>query len=299
MGLKGLLDRNEDPSDAESEREALRRQRIEGAAELDALKRTLAERVAFVQQRERELAEAQARVEKHEQRLVSGDGRVSRLDSVRLRLAEAKATRAALDARANELARREAAVAAKEQGHSLQAPEKAAAPRRETSSTSANASSRPARTSSHAARGRSPRLKREAALEAGNDKVQLPVAAHPKRANATDTSWNGSTRSSPSCAMRSRRSRARMRSSRSAATRLAEQEEALAKARASACGEGGTPGPVSTCSRLGSAASSRGRPAAGAGAADVQCRASHSPGARPAQRPDAGRASTLNSCVGR
>ena len=122
MGLKGLLDRNEDPSDAESEREALRRQRIEGAAELDALKRTLAERVAFVQQRERDLAEAQARVEKHEQRLVSGDGRVSRLDSVRLRLAEAKATRAALDARANELARREAAVAAKEQGHGLQAP---------------------------------------------------------------------------------------------------------------------------------------------------------------------------------
>ena len=98
MGLKGLLDRNEEPSDVESEREALRRQRLEGAAELEALKRTLSERVAFVQQRERELAEAQARVDKREQKLVSADGRVSRLDSVRLRLAEAKATRAAPDA---------------------------------------------------------------------------------------------------------------------------------------------------------------------------------------------------------
>ena len=35
MGLKGLLDRNEEPSDVESEREALRRQRVDGAAELE------------------------------------------------------------------------------------------------------------------------------------------------------------------------------------------------------------------------------------------------------------------------
>ena len=35
MGLKGLLDRNEEPSDAESEREALRRQRAEAEAELE------------------------------------------------------------------------------------------------------------------------------------------------------------------------------------------------------------------------------------------------------------------------
>ena len=87
MGLKGLLDRNEEPSDVESEREALRRQRAEAADELEALKRTLSERVACVQQRERELAEALARVEKREQKLVTADGASSRLDSVRLRLA--------------------------------------------------------------------------------------------------------------------------------------------------------------------------------------------------------------------
>jgi chromosome segregation ATPase len=174
MGLKGLLDRNEEPSDVESEREGLRRQRIEGAAELEALKRTLAERVAFVQQRERELAEAQARVDKHEQRLVSGDGRVSRLDSVRFRLAEAKATRAALDARANELARREAAVAAKEQGHSSQAPQLDERERE----LAARADELDQRETILA--------EREGALEAGNDKVQLPVAAPPERANATD-----------------------------------------------------------------------------------------------------------------
>ena len=61
MGLKGLLDRNEEPSDVESERDALRRQRAEVAAELETLKRTVSERVLAVQQRERELAEALAR----------------------------------------------------------------------------------------------------------------------------------------------------------------------------------------------------------------------------------------------
>ena len=115
MGLKGLLDRNEEPSDVESEREALRRQRAEGAAELEALKRTLSERVAFVQQRERELAEAQARVDKREQKLVSADG-----PSVPAGLgappacgSEGNACRARCSC---EPTRREAAVAAREQG---------------------------------------------------------------------------------------------------------------------------------------------------------------------------------------
>lgn len=182
MGLKGLLDRNEEPSDVESEREALRRQRAEGAAELEALKRTLSERVAFVQQRERELAEAQARVDKREQKLVSADGRVSRLDSVRLRLAEAKATRAAPDARAKE---------------SWQAPDElpAAASGPQTpgvasdqldvreSELAARADELDQRETALAEReevltSRSAALdEREAALEAGNDKVKVPADA--------------------------------------------------------------------------------------------------------------------------
>ena len=98
MGLKGMRDRNE-PSDIESEREALRRQRAEVAAELETLKRTVSERVVAVQQRERELAEALARVEKREEKLAAAEARGSRFDSVRLKLAEAKETRGALDAR--------------------------------------------------------------------------------------------------------------------------------------------------------------------------------------------------------
>jgi chromosome segregation ATPase len=95
MGLKGLRDRSEEPSDLESEREALRRQRAEAAAELETLKRTLAERVTQVQERERELADALARVEKREQKLVAAEERSSRLVAMRLRLAEAKEARAA------------------------------------------------------------------------------------------------------------------------------------------------------------------------------------------------------------
>ncbi|MEO5575314.1 MAG: hypothetical protein ABIR67_02915 [Gaiellaceae bacterium] len=94
MGTKGLRGRNEDPSDVESERDALRRQRVEAAAELGVLKQTLSERVAQVQQRERELADALARVEKREQKLDAAATRGSRLDAVRLRLAEAKQSRA-------------------------------------------------------------------------------------------------------------------------------------------------------------------------------------------------------------
>ena len=82
MGLKGLLDRNEEPSDIESERDALRRQRAEAAAELETLKRTVSERVVAVQQRERELAEALTRVEKREEKLAAAEARGSRLDSV-------------------------------------------------------------------------------------------------------------------------------------------------------------------------------------------------------------------------
>ena len=55
-----------------------------------SLKRALSERVAQVQARERELADALARVEKREQKLDASEERGSRLDSVRLRLAEAK-----------------------------------------------------------------------------------------------------------------------------------------------------------------------------------------------------------------
>ena len=92
MGLKGSRDQ---PADLESERNALHRQRAEAAHELAALKKTLSERVAEVQRRERELAAATARVEKREQKLAAGEARSSRLDSVRLRLAEAKEARAA------------------------------------------------------------------------------------------------------------------------------------------------------------------------------------------------------------
>ena len=112
MGLKGR-DRDQ-PSDVESEREALRRQRVEAANELAALKRALSERVAQVQPRERELADALARVEKREQKLDASDGRGSRLDAVRLRLAEAKEGRAALDERRAELDAREQQLAARE-----------------------------------------------------------------------------------------------------------------------------------------------------------------------------------------
>ena len=88
MGLKGLFGSQGD-SDIESEREALRRQRYEAAAELEHLKRTLSERVAHVQMRERELDQALERVGKQE----AGGG--ARLAAVRARLAEAREVRAA------------------------------------------------------------------------------------------------------------------------------------------------------------------------------------------------------------
>ena len=114
MGLKGPREHKDEPSDVESEREALRRQRVEAANELAALKQALSERVSQVQQRERELADALARVEKREQKLDATEERGSRLDSVRLRLAEAKEARAALDERRAELDERERQLAARE-----------------------------------------------------------------------------------------------------------------------------------------------------------------------------------------
>ena len=135
MGLKGLRDRNDEPSDIESEREALRRQRTAAAAELQALKHTLAERVTQVQERERELAGALARVEKREQKLAAAEEGTSRLSAMRTRLAEAKEGRPAkppapaqetanppakadaqeLEARTKELDLREAALKGREE----------------------------------------------------------------------------------------------------------------------------------------------------------------------------------------
>ena len=114
MGLRGSRDHKDELSDVESEREALRRQRLEAANELATLKQALSERVSQVQQRERELADALARVEKREQKLDATEERGSRLDSVRLRIAEAKEARAALDERRAELDERERRLAARE-----------------------------------------------------------------------------------------------------------------------------------------------------------------------------------------
>ena len=114
MGLKGPRDRKDEPFDVESEREALRRQRVEAATSSRSLKRALSERVSQVQQRERELADALARVEKREQKLDATEERGSRLDSVRPRLAEAKEARSALDERRAELDARERELAARE-----------------------------------------------------------------------------------------------------------------------------------------------------------------------------------------
>ena len=63
MGLRGPREHKDESSDVESEREALRRQRVEAATELAALKQALSERVSQVHQRERELADALVRVE--------------------------------------------------------------------------------------------------------------------------------------------------------------------------------------------------------------------------------------------
>jgi chromosome segregation ATPase len=94
VSLKGLRNRD-DASDLESERDALRRQRAEAAAELERLKRALSERVAQVQAREHELAEALTRTERREQKLAALEERHTRFAAARLRLAEAREARTA------------------------------------------------------------------------------------------------------------------------------------------------------------------------------------------------------------
>jgi len=100
-----LLRRGDDSS-LEDEREALRRQRAEGAAELERLKQVLAERVEFVRLREREL----------DQLIEKAGG-----DKSRFRLPESKRDdpamaeeRQALAARTTELGRRETVLQARE-----------------------------------------------------------------------------------------------------------------------------------------------------------------------------------------
>ncbi len=101
--------RRGDETPLEDEREALRRQRAEGATEIESLKRLLAERVEFVRLRERELEEAL--------------GRLGRAPAARPNVSQPRpgptnpalaAERQALQARAAELARREAALAEQE-----------------------------------------------------------------------------------------------------------------------------------------------------------------------------------------
>ncbi|MBA3244225.1 MAG: hypothetical protein H0T61_03525 [Actinobacteria bacterium] len=90
--LRGLLDRQNESSDVESEREALQRQRLDAAAEIESLKAALADRVAHVQVRERELEQALTRVAKREQELAAAKG--PRLKAVGAWLAEAQSARA-------------------------------------------------------------------------------------------------------------------------------------------------------------------------------------------------------------
>jgi hypothetical protein len=111
------LFRRGDETSLEDEREALRRQRAEGAAEIDRLKRALAERVEFVRMRERELEQALERAGK------AGAGK--------FRLPHGASSGQGdpvLEARAAELSRREAALQARER----QLAETAAAPTAKT-----------------------------------------------------------------------------------------------------------------------------------------------------------------------
>lgn len=90
--LRGLPDRQNEASDVESERLALQRRRLEGAAEIESIKATLTDRVAHVQERERELEQALARVQKREQALDAAKG--PRLKAMGAWLAETQSGRA-------------------------------------------------------------------------------------------------------------------------------------------------------------------------------------------------------------
>jgi hypothetical protein len=105
--------RSGDDGSVEAEREALYRQRAEGAAELARLKQILAERVEFVRMRERELEDALARLGR--------DGAPAGTRKPLFRLPEGRRDDPALDqqrqvleARTAELVRREAALRERE-----------------------------------------------------------------------------------------------------------------------------------------------------------------------------------------
>jgi chromosome segregation ATPase len=105
--------RRGDPGSVDDEREALRRQREDGAAEIERLKQVLAERVEFVRMRERQLEDALGHAAKD---APEGDRRS------RFRLPEGRREdpavgheREVLDARTAELVRREAALVQREQ----------------------------------------------------------------------------------------------------------------------------------------------------------------------------------------
>jgi hypothetical protein len=104
------LRRRGDDSSLEDEREALRRQRADAAAELERLKQVLAERVAFVHMRERELDELLRKAGKS-----VGAKPSQRQPPQPRRDDELAAERRTLETRAAELQRREAALAAREQ----------------------------------------------------------------------------------------------------------------------------------------------------------------------------------------
>ena len=112
--------RQDDASDVESEREALRRQRLEAAEQLERLKRELAQRVAGVQAKEREL----------EEQLAQG-GRVATEPPAGAPPMAHDERAAELDALGEQLRAREAAVSERElavvtRESELEAPEAAA-----------------------------------------------------------------------------------------------------------------------------------------------------------------------------
>jgi golgin subfamily B member 1 len=107
--------RRGDETSVDDEREALRRQRAEAAAELEQMKRILAERVEFVRMRERELEEALARAGK----APSAGFRFPQPGRSDPALAQ---EREALQARVAELNRREAAVAERERALAAATP---------------------------------------------------------------------------------------------------------------------------------------------------------------------------------
>ena len=103
--------RRGDSGSVEDEREALRRQREEGAAEIERLKQVLAERVEFVRMRERQLEDALAQAAKN-----GPEGRSRfRLPEGRREDPAVAHEREVIDARTAEVVRREAALAEREQ----------------------------------------------------------------------------------------------------------------------------------------------------------------------------------------